>query len=98
MAVLKISPTVCAFPDEKHENLNIEIELPGVKKGNIKFYIHDDSFYIKATKEGVEYVGSYSICCPVDPDKARAKFSDGLLRVTVPYRDIVEDPVKVEIE
>ena len=95
---VKISPNVCSYPDEKHENLNIEIELPGVKKENIELLIHEDSFYVVATKEGVDFLGSYSICCPVKPEKARAKYENGLLKVTVPYKNPFEDAISVKIE
>jgi HSP20 family molecular chaperone IbpA len=75
----------------------VEIELPGVAKENINFKMHDDSFYINATKEGVEYVTSYAICCPVKPEKAKAKYADGLLSVTVPYKQPFEDAIEVKI-
>lgn len=98
MVDIKISPTVSAYPDEAHDSLHIEIELPGIRKENISFKIHEDSFYIRATKEGVEYVGSYSVCCPVRPADAKAKYEDGLLTVDVPYKDTLEDAVEVPIE
>ncbi|HMF33196.1 MAG TPA: Hsp20/alpha crystallin family protein [Candidatus Lokiarchaeia archaeon] len=98
MADLKISPNVSAYPDEEHSSLHIEIELPGIRKENISFKLHDDSFYIRATKEGVEYVGSYAVCCPVSPSEAKAKYEDGLLTVDVPYKDPMVDAVEVQIE
>ncbi len=29
---LKVSPSICAYPDDKYENLEIEVVLPGVDK------------------------------------------------------------------
>lgn len=98
MSERKVAPKVFAYPDEEHENLLVEVELPGVAKENIKFKLHDDSFYIHATKEGVEYATSYSICCPVKADKADAKYADGLLSVKVPYKQPFEDAVEVKIQ
>jgi HSP20 family protein len=95
---LKVSPTICAYPDDKYENLEIEVVLPGVEKKDISFKIAEDGFYIKAAKEGVEYADSYAICCPVVPEKAIAKYSNGVLKVTVPYQEPFEEAVDVKIE
>jgi HSP20 family protein len=72
---LRLSPDVCAYPDDKYENLQIEVVLPGVEKKDISFEISEDGFYVKATKEGVECADSYSICCPVNLEKAVANYS-----------------------
>ena len=39
--VVRISPALLAYPDEDHVNLIIEVELPGVKKENIKVKMHE---------------------------------------------------------
>jgi HSP20 family protein len=78
--------------------LKIEVILPGIEKENISFKLAEDGFYVKATKEGVEYVDSYSICCPVNTDKAFATYSNGILKVTVPYQEPFENAVDVKIE
>ncbi len=96
--VLRLSPAICAYPDEKYENLKIEVILPGIEKENRYFKLAEDGFYVKATKEGVEYVDSYSICCPVNTDKAVATYSKGILKVTVPYQEPFENVVDVKIE
>ncbi|OLS15576.1 MAG: putative small heat shock protein [Promethearchaeota archaeon CR_4] len=99
MTTTRISPNVCAYPnEEEHEKLHIEVELPGVKKEDIKFKLHEDSFYIRATKGDIEYVGSYAVCCPVKAEDAKAKFVDGLLTVEVPYRDEFAEAVEVAIQ
>jgi HSP20 family molecular chaperone IbpA len=95
---LRQSPDICAYPDEKYENLQIEVTLPGVEKENISFKIAEDSFYVRAKKEGIEYADSYAICCPVIPEKAVAKYSNGVLKVTVPYQQPFEKALDVKIE
>ncbi|MCC7565463.1 MAG: Hsp20/alpha crystallin family protein [Methanomicrobiaceae archaeon] len=86
MAEVEVYPAIYAMPDEEHENLHIEIELPGVEKENIRLRMHEDSFTISAMREDIRYVGSYAVCCPVDYEQARAEFRNGLLIIDVPYK------------
>ena len=41
---------------------------------------------------------SYSTCCPIEPKKAVAKYTNGVLKVTVPYQKPLEKLVDVKIE
>jgi HSP20 family molecular chaperone IbpA len=95
---LRLSPVISAFPDDKYENLLIEVVLPGVEKKDVSFKLTSDSFYVSGKKEGVSYLDSYSTGCPVVPEKAVAKYSNGVLKVTVPYQEPLEKLVDVKIE
>jgi len=95
---MNVLPSICAYPDDKCENLQIEVVLPGVEKKDISFKISESGFYVKATKEGVNYKGSYSIDCSVMPEKTVATYSNGILKVTVPYQQPLEKLVDVKIE
>jgi len=95
---IKVSPTIRAYSDDEHEHLEIEIELPGVERKDIDLKIHDDSFYLSAPRENILYVANYATCCPVDPEKATAKYKNGLLRVEVPFHEIEEKHIKVEVK
>ncbi len=94
---IRFSPAICAMPDEKHENLHLEVELPGVEKENIVLTMHEDSFFIRAPTEDMEYVGSYALCCPIDMEKARAKYKNGLLSIDVPYKKPQERGRKIAV-
>lgn len=96
--VLRLSPAVCIYTDEMCENVTVEVVLPGVEKKDISFKVSENGFYIKATKEGVEYADSYAFFCPVEPEKAVANYSNGVLKVTVPYKEIPEKLIDVKIE
>ena len=37
--ILRLSPVISAYPDDKYENLEIEVVLPGVEKKDISFKI-----------------------------------------------------------
>ena len=95
---IKISPIIRAYSDENHQKLEVEVEIPGVEKGDIDLKIHDDSFYLTAPRENVVYVANYATCCPVDPDKATAKYKNGLLKIEVPFLEMREKHIKVEVK
>lgn len=98
MAMVKMSPDVISCSDDQG-NLEMEINLPGVKKENIELKMVEEGFFIRAKREetGVEYAGTYAFCCGVIPEKATAKYCDGKLYVIVPYRESTET-VNVEIQ
>ncbi len=98
MAMVKMSPDVISCSDDQG-NLEVEINLPGVKKENIELKMVEEGFFIRAKREetGVEYVGTYAFCCGVVPEKATAKYCDEKLYVIVPYRESTET-VDVEIQ
>ena len=49
--------------------------------------MHEDSFFIKGESEDTVYIGSYAICCPIEAEEAVAKYSNGLLKIDVPFRE-----------
>ena len=97
MAKIKRAAEVCSYVDEEHSKLNMEVSLPGVRKGDISLKMHDDSFNLSAPREDVEFVTSLAFCCPVKAKDAEAHYEDGLLKITVPFKDPMEDAVSVSI-
>jgi HSP20 family protein len=59
MAMVKMSPDVISCSDDQG-NLEVEINLPGVKKENIELKMVEEGFFIRTKREetGVEYVGT----------------------------------------
>ena len=97
MVKIKRAAEVCSYVDEEHSKLNMEVSLPGVRKGDISLKMHDDSFNLSAPREDVEFVTSLAFCCPVKAKDAVAHYEDGLLRISVPFKDPMEDAVTVSI-
>ena len=98
MADIKISPVIRWFPDADRKYLIIEIELPGVKKENIRFVLYENSFFVNAIKEGVNYMGSYVLPREVKPEKASGQYYEGLLKILVPYKEPFEEGIELKIE
>ena len=44
------------------------------------------------------HIRSYAVCCEVDPEKAKAENKDGLLKISVPFKDLEFRIVDVKIE
>jgi HSP20 family molecular chaperone IbpA len=94
---IKISPDMCAYVDDDHRSLTLEVSIPGVKKKDINLKMHEDSFNLSAPRENIEFVAALSFCCPVKPDMAKATYESGLLKIEVPFKDPMEDAVKVTV-
>jgi len=95
---IKVAPDVCSYTDEEHAKLNFEITIPGVKKNDIDLKIHEDSLSLSAKRKDFDYATTLSFCCPVKAGEARAKYENGLLRIEVPFKDLMEDAVKVPVD
>jgi len=82
----KIEPEVCTYVDQEDNLLTIEIVLPDVSKENIKLKVNARSLLLFAAAEKVNYAKYISFYHPVIPDKVRATYEHGLLRITLPLR------------
>jgi HSP20 family protein len=65
---------------------------------DIELSFYNDGFYVVAMSEDTKYMGSYALICPVQPEKAIASYSNGLLTVNVPYMKPLDGGVKVKID
>ena len=94
---IRVTPDYCSYVDDEHSTLNLEVTLPGVKKENINLKMLEDSFYLSAPREDIQYVTALAFCCPVKPSAAKAKYDNGLLKVEIPFKDPMEDAVQVAV-
>ena len=79
---VRVSPVVHAHHDL--ERYLIEVQLPGLNKKDVHFEISKKSFLVQAARTELEYYGCYVLGHEVNADKAKAKFRNGLLTVSVP--------------
>lgn len=81
------TPILAMYHDDKRQYLTLEVELPDVESENITLLMHENSFYLKAFSKTVEYLGSFFLDGPVDPEKAIAVNYRGMLTIKVPYKE-----------
>lgn len=93
----RVGPAMCSYVDHGHTKLTVECVLPGVAEENIVLNMHEDSLNLSAPREDIEFVTTLSFCCPVKPVKAEAVYKDGLLRIEVPFKEPMQDAIKVPV-
>ena len=85
---------------EDKDNFVVTVELPGMKKDEIQINLHDGSLSVSGERRTDEKFDNSEVCraerfigrfqrsiplpAPVDTDKVKAQYSDGVLTVTLP--------------
>jgi len=95
---IRIAPNTVAYTDEESLKLVVEFAIPGAPTETIDLKVLPDSVHLVAPARDIEYVAALALAWPVKPDKAEASYEHGLLRIEVPFKDPMEDAVKVPIK
>jgi HSP20 family protein len=95
---MRVAPNSVAYADEEKLKLVVEFAIPGAPTNTIDLKILEDSVHLSAPARDIEYVAALALAWPVKPDKAKAIYENGLLRIEVPFKDPMEDAVKVTIK
>jgi len=94
---IKVAPNTVAYADAQTHKLVVEFAIPGAPTDTIDVKILEDSIHLTAPARDIEYVSALALGWPVKPGKAEAIYENGLLRIGVPFKDPMEDAVKVAI-
>ena len=95
---IRVAPNTVAYADEENHKLVVEFAIPGAPTDTIDVKLLPDSVHLIAPARDVEYVSALALARPVKPDKAEAIYENGLLRIEVPFKDPMEDAVKVAVK
>ncbi|MBI4871410.1 MAG: Hsp20/alpha crystallin family protein [Candidatus Riflebacteria bacterium] len=95
--LIRVAPSTVAYADEAKHQLVMEFAIPGAPTDTIDLKILADSVHLTAPARDLEYVAALALAWPVKPEKAEAVYENGLLRIAVPFKDPMEDAVKVAI-
>jgi HSP20 family protein len=95
---IRVAPSTVAYADEEKNKLVVEFAIPGAPTDTIDLKLLPDSVHLVAPARDTEYVSALALAWPVKPDKAEATYEHGLLRIEVPFKDPMEDAVKVAIK
>ena len=95
---MKVAPDTVAYADGETNKLIVEFAIPGARTETIDVKILKDSVHLTAPARDIQYVSALALGWPVKPDKAEATYEHGLLRIEVPFKDPMEDAVKIPIK
>ncbi len=95
---IKLAPDTVAYADGATHKLVVEFAIPGAPTDTIDVKILGDSIHLTAPARDVDYVAALALAWPVKPGKAEAVYEHGLLRIEVPFKDPMEDAVKVAVK
>ena len=95
---IRVAANTVAYADSESDKLVVEFAIPGAPADTVDVKILADSVHLTAPARDVDYVASLALAWPVKPDKAEATYANGLLRIEVPFKDPMEDAVKVVIK
>lgn len=110
--VMRRNDVKCDIYEENGE-YHIEMDIPGYDKKDINIEVKDGYLTIKASKETEDkeesknyirrerVVGSFTksfALGDVDTDKIDAKFENGILNITIPKQEVVDNTKTIEIK
>ncbi len=92
-------PFTSSMVDEKNNELNITAEMPGINKEEIELNVTENEVIIKADSNSRKYYKFIEIPGPVDPDSAVAKYNNGVLEITLKFKETKkQDGKSIKIE
>jgi HSP20 family protein len=95
---IRVAPNTVAYADAEKRRLVVEFAIPGAPTETIDLKLLPDSVHLMAPARDIQYVSALALAWRVKPELAEAIYANGLLRMEVPFKDPMEDAVKVAIK
>jgi HSP20 family protein len=92
------SPEIITWVDSGQSMLKVQFTLIQAEAENITLMMNENGCYLSVPAEDVEYVATLSFLNAVKPAEAKATYTDGYLTVTVPFKEPLNNYVKVPVE
>ena len=92
------SPETVSWIDAEQSKLTLQFTLVNAEQENITLMMNENGCYLSVPTEDSEYVSTLSFLHAVKPAEAKATYKDGYLTVEVPFKDALNDYVKVPVE
>jgi HSP20 family molecular chaperone IbpA len=92
-----VVPVVNINHNDENTGLVIQIDLAGASKESVDLDMGEKGFCLKAEAEDFRYENCFMLAHQVKSKEAKAKFTSGLLKIIVPFKDAVHGH-KVTIE
>jgi len=96
----RVYPDIYQQIDYNKKEVNIEINLPGVKKEEIIIKTLPTWFHIEAKRnpDNILYSADTNFTVEIIPERTKAKYHNGLLKITAFIRDPLADVKEVELK
>ena len=92
-----VVPEVVINHNADNTGLEIRVDLIGALKESVDLDMGEKGFCLKAEAEDCRYENCFMLAHEVKSKEAKAKFTSGLLKITVPFKDAVHGN-KVTVE
>lgn len=80
-------PDISTYVNYAKRTVEVEIALPGVNKDNISLKALPTWFSLNAPRDEIEYTANYSWGVEITPEKTKANYYNGLLKITAFIKD-----------
>ncbi len=91
-------PYTTTVVDDKHNELKINAEMPGVTKDQIKITATEDQVEITAEGEDRKYRKVLKTPVPVDPETSKASYNNGVLELTLKLKEPVKKGKEIKVD
>ena len=92
-----VVPSMTTIHDDTDSGLWISVNLVGAPKETVELEMGEAGLCVKAEAEDFRYEACFMLAHEIKPEKAKAKFDAGLLRIYAPFEETMRGH-KVPVE